>query len=174
MHHPARSAPRLLLRGVALAYVLLGALALWGVNDAYGTAFREATNTSDGTYSDFSQRWLGTRVALFERGDPYSPALLPRIQALYYGHALSVTTRTAPATRRGSSTLSMRPGSSGRWRCLPFPLASALFKVLAVGLLLAGTRGLARSAGLAGVRGGALGAGRAGAVDRTGASADHQ
>jgi hypothetical protein len=124
---------------IAAILALLGAGAIWQVNEFYGTAFRQATNTTDGTYSDVSQRWLGTRVALFERGDPYSPAVVPRIQALYYGHALQGDDPHRPRDPQGFFYPLYAIWLFAPLALLPFPLASLVFKGLAGLALVGGT-----------------------------------
>lgn len=134
---PQTSPLNLLVIAVILA--LIGGGAIWLVNDLYGTAFRQATNTTDGTYSDFSQRWLGTRVALFEHGDPYSPAVVPRIQVLYYGHVLQPDDPHRPRDPQGFFYPLYSIWLFAPLALLPFPWAALVFKGLAALAVVGGT-----------------------------------
>jgi|GEM_PF-1184329 len=128
-------------RGLVAIVILgvLGTIAIWTTNSLYGDIFRQYTNTQAGTYSDFSQRWLGTRVALLEGGNPYSPAMEPRIQLLYYGHVLQADDPHRPSDPQAFDYPLYLVWLIWPLALLPFPLAAALFKLLAVLLLTAGT-----------------------------------
>jgi hypothetical protein len=128
------------IRLLALAGLFaLGAAAVWQVDTWTGRIFQQYTNTPTGSYSDFSQRWLGARVALFEGGDPYSPTLRGRIQELYYGRALGADEPHRPTDPQGFDYPLYLVWVIGPLALLPFPVASALFKALAAVLLGGGT-----------------------------------
>jgi hypothetical protein len=124
---------------ILILFVLLGAASIWACGTIYGDIFRRYTNTETGSYSDLSQRWLGTRVALFEGGDPYSLALTPRIQEGYYGRILQPDDPHRPTDPQAFSYPLYLVWLLAPLAVLPFPLASALFKLLAIGLLSGGT-----------------------------------
>jgi hypothetical protein len=119
--------------------LLLGAAGMWAAGSVYGDIFRRYTGTETGSYSDLSQRWLGTRVVLFEGGDPYSPALTPRIQEVYYGRVLQPGEAHRPSDPQAFSYPLPVVWLLAPLALLPFPLASAVFKLLAIGLLAGGT-----------------------------------
>ncbi|HUS15837.1 MAG TPA: glycosyltransferase family 87 protein [Chloroflexia bacterium] len=123
------------------AAVLLGGLAIWIVPALYGGIFRAYTHTETGSYSDFAQTWVGTRIALLEHGDPYDPSVQPRIQEAYYGHALSPDDPHRPTHPQGFYYPLYLVALVWPLALVPFPLASALFKVLAVAILVCGTAG---------------------------------
>ncbi len=123
---------------LAGAILLLGALGSWQVGDIAWANVRQYTNTPDGTYSDLAQRWVGTRAALFERRSPYSPAVVDQIQQVYYGRVIGADEPHRPLYPQGFYYPLFLVWLLAPLAVLPFPLASAAFKVLAGGLLVAG------------------------------------
>jgi hypothetical protein len=121
--------------------ILLGAAATWAAANTYGEIFRRYTATEAGSYSDFSQTWVGTQVALFEHGDPYSPAIQPRIQIAYYGHVLREDDPHRPDHPQGFYYPLYIVWLTWPFALLPFPVASILFKIVTVILVTAGSYG---------------------------------
>jgi hypothetical protein len=135
------------LFAVAAILALIGGGAIWLVDNTTGQIFQRYTSTTAGSYSDFSQSWVGTRVALGERANPYSAAVRPRIQALYYGHPLQPDDPHRPAHPQGFYYPLYIVWLLWPLALLPFPLASPLFKLLALGLLAGGTWAYLRTLG---------------------------
>ena len=130
-----------LSRLLPTALLLLGVAGIWLVPALYGGIFRTYTHTEAGTYSDFSQTWVATQALLFHGQNPYSPALVPRIQEAYYGYALRGDDPHRPTHPQGFYYPLYIMWLTWPFAFLPLAVVTIVFKLLAVSLLVGGTYG---------------------------------
>jgi Glycosyltransferase family 87 len=116
--------------GALICVVVLSGVGSWGylyqVLDPYWSAQRAGANPY-AYHSDFYARWLGTRLALREKADPYSAGVTREIQQGIYGRPLDVESPEDPQAFAypAHSVILIAPLT---W--VPFSTASRIFTVL--------------------------------------------